>query len=88
MVSVIVGGLAAAAAFGRGGETTGSRGALQTVLEQPFGHVLLGIVAFGLGCYAAWQFSRASDGGRQRRRPNWNHLMTPLSTHTDSARGP
>lgn len=61
VVYVMVGGLAAAAAFGRGGETTGSRGALQAVLEQPFGQVLLGIVAFGLACYAAWQFIRAVE---------------------------
>ncbi|HEV2292496.1 MAG TPA: DUF1206 domain-containing protein [Tepidisphaeraceae bacterium] len=61
VVYVIVGGLAAAAAFGRGGQTTGSRGALQAVFEQPFGQVLLGIVAFGLGCYAAWQFIRAVE---------------------------
>ncbi len=61
VVYVIVGGLAAAAAFGRGGQTTGSRGALHTLLEQPFGRVLLGIVAFGLGCYAAWQFIRAVE---------------------------
>ena len=59
VVYVIVGGLAAAAAFGRGGQTTGSRGALQTLLEQPFGRVLLGVVASGLACYAAWQFIRA-----------------------------
>ena len=61
VVYVIVGGLAAAVAFGRGGQTTGSRGALQALLEQPFGRVLLGIVAFGLACYAAWQFIRAVE---------------------------
>ena len=61
VVYVIVGGLAAAAALGRGGQTTGSRGALQTLLEQPFGRVLLGVVAFGLACYAAWQFIRAVE---------------------------
>ena len=61
LVYVIVGGLAAAAAFGRGGQTTGSRGALQALVEQPFGRVLLGIVAFGLACYAAWQFIRAVE---------------------------
>ena len=57
VVYVIVVGLSAAAAFGRGGQTTGSRGAL---LEQPFGRVLLGVVAFGLACYAAWHDSRVA----------------------------
>ena len=61
LVYVIVGGMAAAVAFGRGGRTTGSRGALQTLLEQPFGRVLLVLVAFGLACYAAWQFIRAVE---------------------------
>src|SRR5688500_15697197 len=61
VVYVIVGGLAAAAAFGNGGQTTGSRGALPTLLDQPFGQVLLGMVAFGLACYAIWQFIRAVE---------------------------
>ena len=59
VVYLIVGGLAAAAAVGSGGATTGSQGAFRTLLRQPFGRVLLGLVALGLACYAAWRFVQA-----------------------------
>ncbi|WP_137177118.1 DUF1206 domain-containing protein [Roseomonas sp. AR75] len=55
MVSLIIGGLALLAAFGRGGGTTGSRGALQTLMAQPLGVILLGIVAVGLFGFALWR---------------------------------
>ena len=61
VVYVVVGALAALAAFGSGGQTTGSKGALQTIAEQPYGRVLLGLVAFGLAGYALWQFIRAIE---------------------------
>lgn len=61
VVYVIVGTLAAMAAFGTGGETTGSRGALHTIMDQPFGQVMLGLVAVGLFGYALWQFVRAVE---------------------------
>lgn len=61
VVYVIVGGLAAMAAAGNGGDTTGSRGALDTIAHQPFGWVLLGLVALGLAGYSMWQFIRAVE---------------------------
>ncbi len=61
VVYCIVGGLAAMVAFGNGGQTTGSRGALDTIAHQPFGRVLLGVVAFGLAGYALWQFIRSIE---------------------------
>ncbi len=33
--------------------------ALRTVLEQPFGPVLLGVIAIGIGCYGLFCFARA-----------------------------
>ncbi|MCB2053292.1 MAG: DUF1206 domain-containing protein [Geminicoccaceae bacterium] len=60
VVYVIVGGLATLAAFGSGGSTTDSRGALRTLLGQPFGEVLLGIVAAGLLAYALWRAIQAT----------------------------
>ncbi len=61
LVYVIVGVLAALAGFGsRGGETTGSRGAMDTIMEQPFGRTLLGVVAVGLAGYVLWQLFRAA----------------------------
>lgn len=59
IVYALVGILAAQAAFGAGGKTTDSRGALQTILEQPFGQFLLGLVAIGLVGYALWRLVQA-----------------------------
>jgi uncharacterized protein DUF1206 len=53
-VYIIVGGVAARAAFGMGGRPTDTRGALLTILRQPLGIVLLGVLALGLLGYAAW----------------------------------
>jgi hypothetical protein len=54
-VYCLVGGLALLAAFGSGGQTGGSRSALATLLDQPFGRVILGIIALGLFGFAAWR---------------------------------
>ena len=55
----LVGGLALLAAFGSRGETTGSRGALRSLLDHSFGQVLLAVMAAGLAGYALWCFVRA-----------------------------
>ncbi|MBD6616349.1 DUF1206 domain-containing protein [Komarekiella sp. 'clone 1'] len=55
----IVGLLAAQAAFGTGGRTTDTRGALQTLLTQPFGKLLLTLIAIGLIGYVLWRFVQA-----------------------------
>ncbi|MEH1895281.1 MAG: DUF1206 domain-containing protein [Nostoc sp.] len=55
----IVGILAAQAAFGRGGKTTDTQGALQTIVNQPFGKFLLALVAIGLIGYVIWRFVQA-----------------------------
>ncbi|MEO1135691.1 MAG: DUF1206 domain-containing protein [Pseudomonadota bacterium] len=54
MVYLIVGGIALFAAI-NGGEAEGSTGALEFLVKQPFGQVLLGIVAIGLFAYTAWR---------------------------------
>ena len=53
---VLIGVLAVMAAFGSGGKTAGSRGAIQSVADAPFGNVLLWIIAAGLAAYALWRF--------------------------------
>lgn len=55
----LVGILALLAALGQGGGTTGQKGALAALMEQPFGPILVGIVALGLLCYAVWCFVQA-----------------------------
>jgi hypothetical protein len=55
VVYLIIGVLAALAAYKRGGKTTDSRGALQEILFQPYGKYLLGAVAVGLIGYAIWR---------------------------------
>jgi hypothetical protein len=55
VVNLLIGLLALLAAFGQGGGTTGSKGALQTLLFQPLGNVLLAIVALGLFGFALWR---------------------------------
>lgn len=55
VIYIIIGGLAILAALGEGGRTTDSKGALLTLLGQPFGQALLAIVAAGLLAYALWR---------------------------------
>jgi hypothetical protein len=59
IVYIIIGGLAAQLAIGHGGATTDQRGALRTIYEQPFGKVIVAIVALGLLGYALWSFAQA-----------------------------
>lgn len=59
LVYALVGYLALQAAIGSGGKTTDSSGALRTLLTQPFGQILLGVVAVGLFGYALWRLVQA-----------------------------
>jgi hypothetical protein len=55
VVYCIVGGLAVLAAFGKSnGQTTGTRGAIHTLLDRPAGVVLVSLLAVGLAGYALW----------------------------------
>jgi hypothetical protein len=58
----IIGILAIKLAVGAGGTTTNQQGALKAIAHQPFGKVLLILVAIGLGGYALWRFVRALLG--------------------------
>ena len=62
LVYGIIGVLALKLALGHGGKLTNQQGALQTVAHQPFGKVLLMLVAVGLGGYALWRLVRAAIG--------------------------
>ena len=58
----IIGILAIKLALGAGGKTTNQQGALETIARQPFGKVLLVLVAIGLAGYALWRLLRALLG--------------------------
>lgn len=58
----IIGILALKLAFGQGGKLTSQEGALHTVAQQPFGKLLLTLVAIGLGGYSLWRLVRAAIG--------------------------
>jgi len=62
----IIGILAFKLAIGHGGKLTNQQGALHTVAQQPFGKLLLTLVAIGLGGYSLWRLIRAAIGhGRE-----------------------
>jgi len=58
----IVGVLAIELALGSGGRDASQQGALKAIAAQPFGRVLLILVAAGLGGYALWRLTRALLG--------------------------
>jgi hypothetical protein len=60
----VIGVLALELALGAGGKTTSQQGALATIARQPFGRVLLVIVAIGLAGYALWRLVSAAAGPR------------------------
>jgi len=54
-----IGVLAALAAAGQGGTTTDTHGAMEWLVQAPYGRAILGAVAVGLGGYAVWRFVQA-----------------------------
>lgn len=59
---VVLGLLAAQVAVGAGGEDASQSGAIQTVSQQPFGALLVGILAAGLTAYALWRSAQTLIG--------------------------
>ena len=71
IVYIVIGFLATEAAFGRGGKTTDSKGALRAIGEGPFGKFALVVVMIGLFGYAAWRLvSAATDAERRGDKPS------------------
>jgi hypothetical protein len=62
VVYAIIGVLAFRLAIGQGGKITNQQGAFHTVAHQSFGHVLLVLLAIGLGGYSLWRLVRAGLG--------------------------
>ena len=66
VVYAVIGILALKLALGDGGKATSQQGALKTIAGQPFGKVLLVLLAIGLAGYASWRLIRAAAGhGRE-----------------------
>ncbi len=65
-VYLLIGILAAMAAFGAGGQTSGTTEIFQTILAQPFGQFLLALVALGFTGYAIWRFVQAIKDAEYR----------------------
>src|SRR2546423_4088156 len=62
VVYVTIGVLALKLALGLGGTPADQRGALHAVAHQPFGKLLLTLMAIGLGGYSLWRLVRAAIG--------------------------
>jgi hypothetical protein len=59
IVTILVGGLALRYAIGWGGGVTGPGGAIQSMLDEPFGRTILAVLAAGLAGHALWMFVAA-----------------------------
>jgi hypothetical protein len=65
LVHLLVGWLALLIAWGAAAGSADSSGALTTLADQPFGQIMLWLVAFGLAALALWQASEAIWGYRR-----------------------
>ena len=63
-IYLMIGMLAVKLALGDGGKATNQSGALRTIAQQPFGEVLLILVAIGLAGYSVWRLIRAAPRPR------------------------
>jgi hypothetical protein len=61
-VYFVIGLLALELALGIGGKATDQEGAMKAIAAQPFGKVLLVLLAVGLAGYALWRLIRAAVG--------------------------
>jgi hypothetical protein len=66
IVYMIVGAFAVRAGVGRRGSTGGQKDAFALILHQPFGRVLLGVIAAGLVGYVLWRFVSAVTDSEHR----------------------
>lgn len=67
LLYVVVAVLATQVAAGHNGARPDKQGALQAVVRQPFGRVLVLLLAVGFAGYAAWRFVEAAVGPADQR---------------------
>lgn len=76
---VVVGVLAVQVAIGGGpDESADQEGALRAVRDQPFGVVLLGVLAVGLALYALWRLLDAATGTSDSTVDRAGHAISGL----------
>jgi Domain of Unknown Function (DUF1206) len=69
-VYIIIGALAAASGLGKGGKTTSHTGAIEYLLDKPFGKPLLAVMILGLAGYTLWLLASGfSDSDRRGSKP-------------------
>jgi hypothetical protein len=66
IVYMIVGGFAVAAGLGRRGSTGSHKDAFALIREQPFGRVMLAVIAAGMIGYVLWRFVSAFTDSEHR----------------------
>ena len=66
IVYMIVGGFAVATGLGRRGSTGGHKAAFALIRDQPFGRVLLAVIAAGMIGYVLWRFASAVTDSEHR----------------------
>jgi len=59
MIYLLIGALALRLAVGNGGRVTDASGVLRTLMNQPFGMLLLATLGVGIIAYAGWQIAQA-----------------------------
>ena len=80
VIYVLVGVLALELAFGDVGRNASQQGALRTIARQPFGEVLLILLAVGFAGYALWRLLHAVLGhGRERSDSRLDRFAALLS---------
>jgi uncharacterized protein DUF1206 len=55
IIFIMIGGFAGLAALGGRSQAVGTKGALETLLSQPFGLAILSLLAAGLICFSGWR---------------------------------
>ncbi|HEX3360809.1 MAG TPA: DUF1206 domain-containing protein [Solirubrobacterales bacterium] len=79
-VYFVIGLLALELALGEGGKATSQQGAMKTIAAQPFGKVLLILLAIGLAGYALWRLTRAAIGHGAEQRDSAGDRVAALAS--------
>lgn len=77
MIYITIGWLSMMAVLGMGGSNGGSSAAINKLATQPFGSVLITLLAIGLFGYTAWRLVQAIFDAEQKGR-GWKGILTRL----------